>query len=214
MPAAYTIPNGTVIWPNGFFLLYRSQTRLSLGDGRDAVALVRSDGPQADRFTYNAGPGSDDSYCRESDGDGPWTGDCEATPGQPNRISPPAPDPEPDPAASSTAQQTSTASLPNTVAAARAAKDDTRVTITGNVTLPPGLIPNTIYVQDATGGIKVYLREGEFGKVNLGDQLRVTGWTRRFYGETELSVPDSGYLALLGPGKVPAPKPLTSARVG
>jgi hypothetical protein len=43
------------------------------------------------------------------------------------------------------------ATLPQTVAAARAAPADARATLTGSVTLPPGLIPKTIFIEDATG---------------------------------------------------------------
>lgn len=204
--AAYTIPAGTVIWPQGFLLLYRAQTRLSLSDWRDNVTLIRSDGTEADRFAYDHGPGDDRSYCRSSDGAGGWTGECEVTPGGPNRLLPPPPPAAP-------AAKAPTPSVPRTVAAARAAAEDSRVVITGTVTLPPGLIPQTIYLQDDTGGIRIYLRKGEFPALKPGDQLRVSGWTRTFYGEAEISVSDAGWLNLLGPGKAPAPKRITSAEL-
>ncbi len=133
--------------------------------------------------------------------------DCEVTPGRTNRLAPPpaggAPAaPGPTPAASP---------VPQTVAAARAAKADTRVVITGTVTFPPGLIPRTIYLQDGTGGIKVYLRKGEYPALEEGDRVRASGWTRDFYGETEISVPDAGYLSVLGSGQPATAQPITSA---
>lgn len=202
--ATYTIPPGTVIWPRSHLLLYRSQTRLSLGDWRDVVDLMRSDGSIADGFLYDRGPGEDRSFCRYEDGAGEWRTDCEVTPGEANRLRPPSPTSVPAPVAVKTA-------LPTTIAAARRAPLDTRVTITGTVTLPPGLIGKTIYVQDDTGGIKVYLRSGDYGQLGLGDRVRVVGWTRDFYGEMEISVPDPGYLTWLGQGTLPAPLPLTAA---
>lgn len=202
---AYEVPGGTVIWPKGHLLLYRSQTRLSLGDWRDGLTLWRSDGSLADYLTYEHGPGDDRSYCRLPDGNGGWTGDCVATPGEANRARP-APPPAPPGAASPTA--TPRASIPQTVRAARAAPIDTRVTISGAVTLPPGLIEKTIYLQDETGGIKVYLRKGEYPPLKLGDLVKVTGWTRDFHGEMELSVPDASYISYIGPGK-----PLTARKI-
>ncbi|MGE5603248.1 MAG: lamin tail domain-containing protein, partial [Nitrososphaerales archaeon] len=204
---AYTIPAGTTIWPHSYLLLFRRQTGLALSDWRDSVTLLRPDGRAADQFTYNAGPGADRSYCRVPDGDGGWTGGCESTPGQPNKLLPAPPPAAPAPAASPQA----ILRTPQTVAGARTAKEDTRVIVTGIVTFPPGLIPKTIYLQDKTGGIRVYLRQGQYGPIKLWDRVRVSGWTRNFYGETEISVPDPAYITVLGPGKAVSPKPITSA---
>ena len=196
--ATYKMPAGTVIWPRGFFLLYRSQTRLSLGDWHDAITLTRSDGTEADHFTYDRGPGADRGFCRNGDGVGPWTRDCEVTPGQPNRLQPPPPPVSPQPTATPRV-------VVKTLAGARRAPDDTRVTITGVVVLPPGLFAHTLYLQDATAGLKLYLRSGEFPTVGVGDRLQVTGWTRTYQGEPELSIPDPSYIARLGTAAQPTP---------
>ena len=58
--------------------------------------------------------------------------------------------------------------------------------MTGAVTLPPGLYGRNIYLQEATGGIKVDLRSGDYPALAAGDQVRVNGWTRQFHGEIEL----------------------------
>jgi hypothetical protein len=74
--------------------------------------------------------------------------------------------------------------------------------VIGAVTLPPGLYGRDIYLQDATGGIKVYLRSGDHPALAAGDQVRATSWTRRFHGEVELSVPGPSYLTRLGPARI------------
>ena len=65
--------------------------------------------------------------------------------------------------------------------------------MTGAVTLPPGLHGRDIYLQDATGGIKVYLRSDDYPALAAGDHVRVNGWTRRYHVEIELSVPSHVY---------------------
>ena len=209
---AYTLPLGLTIWPQSHLLLYRRETGLSLSDWRDRVTLVRPDGSTADQFAYDRGPGADRSFCRSTDGSGAWTSDCEVTPGQANRLLPRPPSGDGDSDASS-AQPTRTPRT-GTIAAARAAPDDTRVTVTGAVTLPPGLYGRDIYLQDATGGIKVYLRSGDYPALAAGDQVRVTGWTRQFHGEVELSVPGPSYLTRLGPGEPPHPVYVRTGQVG
>jgi hypothetical protein len=208
----YTIPVGTVIWPQSYLLLFRTGTDLALGDRHDRVSLLRPDGSLADTVAYDQHPGIDRSLCRAADGAGAWTKECYVTPGQPNRLLPPPP--PPSGAGPAPGESSGPAASPSTIAAARAAADDTRATITGIVTLPPGLIARTIYVQDAVAGIKVYLRTGEYPALKVGDRVRVTGWTRSFHGETELSAPDPGYLAWLDAPGPDSPLPIATGKMG
>jgi hypothetical protein len=212
----YTLPMGTVIWPKGFLLLFRAQTGLALGDGQDQVTLLRPDGAAVDRFAYESGPGNDRTYCRDADGTGGWTRECQVTPGRPNRLLPESPEHDEDasdtaPSATSSRRAT-LGSL--SIAAARALPPDTRVTISGTVTFPPGLYGRNIYITDATGGIRLYLRTGEYPALVLGDRLRATGWTRNYYGEAELSVPDPSYLRRLGSGAPPAALRVRTGQLG
>jgi hypothetical protein len=213
----FTIPLGTVIWPRGYLLLFRAQTGLALGDVADQVALLRPDGSVADFFAYTQGPGADRSYCRSSDGAGIWTRDCMVTPGQSNQLLP-APSPSPTRRPSAEGGQPVPTSQPGglatgTIAAARAAAPDTRVTVVGIVTLPPDLLDRSIYLQDATAGIRVYLRKGAYPALAVGDRVQVTGWTQDFHGEREISVPDPGYLVWLGRGTPPAPLRVSTGQV-
>jgi hypothetical protein len=210
----YTLPLGTVIWPQGFLLLFRTQTGLALGDSRDQIALLRPDGSLADGFSYDHGPGNDRSYCRGPDGSGEWTRECEVTPGRTNRLRPPPDDDGEDGATPPAAPARRSTAAWISIATARAALPDTRVTISGTVTFPPGLYGRNIYLADNTGGIRVYLRAGEYPALTLGDRVVVTGWTRDYYGEVELSVPDPSYLRRLGAGALPAPLYIRTGQVG
>jgi hypothetical protein len=192
---AYTLPHGVVIWPHSYLLLFRAETRLSLSDYRDQVSLRRPDGLVADAMAYDTAPGYDRSLCRATDGAGAWTKNCLVTPGRANRLEPPR---EPVPAGRSTGGRAGTTS--QTVAAARLLPPDTRVTLSATVTLPPGVRERTLYIQDDSGGIKVYLRSGGYPPLALGDRVRITGWTREYRGEAELSVPDASYITRLDSG--------------
>ncbi len=215
---AYTLPAGTVIWPQAYLLLYRAQTGLSLGDSHDAVTFLRPDGAEADRFEYRRGPGDDRSFCRTADGAGDWTTDCVVTPGQANRLRPARDDDDdddtPPPGDRAKPAPSSRISGETAMASVRALPPDTRVTLTGVVTLPPGLFGRSIYIQDALGGARIYLRKGEYPPLVVGDLLRVTGWTRDYHGELELSVPDAGYMTLLGKGDLPSATRAATGQIG
>ena len=211
----YTLSQGTMIWAGGYLLLYRGQTRLSLGDHHDWVALRRPDGLTTDQFEYVTGPGNDRSRCRGVDGTGAWSGDCVETPGEANRLRPtrqPGSGGESDTASGSPLIYQAFGRVD--IAAARAAPLDTRITVIGAVTLPPGSLGRSIYLQDDTAGLLIYLRSGDYPQLTVGDRVRVTGWTRDFHGERELSVPAPSYLAHLGPGLPPAPRRIATGQVG
>lgn len=196
---AYTLPVGVVIWPRSHLVLFRAESHLALSDYRDHIELRRPDGAVADAFAYDYPPGQDVSFCRTSDGAREWTKSCYVTPGSANQLRPPKPA---RPAATATPASRGAGM---SIAAARQLPADSRATLTGTVILPPGVIARTIYIEDATGGIKVYLRTGDFPPLALGDVVRVTGWTRDFHGEAELSVPGPDYLTRLDSGPSPLP---------
>ena len=211
----YTLPVGTVIWPGGYLLLFRVETRLILSDYADQVTLSRPDGSLVDRFEYIQGPGPDRSYCRNTDGSGSWTRDCVVTPGDANRLLPPR---EPADARDDTTPGRSRATPPpyaaETIAAARARPPNTGVTIIGAVTMPPGLFGRSIYVEDASGGIRVYLQYGEYPALALGDRVRITGRLRLYYGELEIYVSSPRSVTRISAGETVAPRWITTGRTG
>jgi DNA/RNA endonuclease YhcR with UshA esterase domain len=189
--SSYVIPDGTIVWPQSHLLLFRRQTGLALGDWQDELTLVRPDGLTADHAWYDFTPGEDRSYGRSEDGGGYWTKECEVTPGRANRLiaKPVQPPAHPTPVRATSA--------PSSVVSARAAARDTQVTVTGMVSLPPGIFSRAFYLQDSTGGIRIYLRSGEFPALAVGHRVQVRGWTRDAFGHREISVPDPSYLVLL-----------------
>jgi DNA/RNA endonuclease YhcR with UshA esterase domain len=96
---------------------------------------------------------------------------------------------------------------PNAISIAHTTRLNNYVTIEGNVTVPPGVISSSdLWLQDATGGIKVYLssRVGKFPPIKLGDRVNVRGRVISSFGEREVSIESLENLRVLGPGSAPA----------
>lgn len=189
--AIYVAPLATNLAPGGYLVLYRRETGLALNNDDETVRLYRSDGTSADRYEYGAGPGYDIGLCRLPDGDGGWHGRCDPTPGGPNRALPAA-----GPTKAS-------------VYEARHMEWDSWVKLRGHVTVPPGVFgQRTAYIQDSTGGIKVYLPKDHRLWANPGDRVEVIGHTRMYYGELEINVSARQDVHLLEPGDPLPPLPI------
>ncbi len=71
--------------------------------------------------------------------------------------------------------------------------------ITGQVTVEPGVFgARTLYLQDETGGIKVYLR-GEWPALTLGQTVTVWGKLKAYKGNLELFVGDLDQVLVAAP---------------
>lgn len=98
------------------------------------------------------------------------------------------------------------------IGTARAAGAGWTGTIQGNVVVPPGVYgPYYFVIQDATGGIYMYVQVGgpSLPPMALGDLVQVDGTTSLFNGMLELSPVTA--ISNLGPGSVPAPKVITTS---
>jgi hypothetical protein len=96
---------------------------------------------------------------------------------------------------------------------ARAKPLRTWVMIGGQVTVPPLRFGRSIYVQDHTGGIQVYLNKGDYPVLAEGDWLRVSGRTSSSHGESRILVSQPADLWRRGPGVPLQPLPLLSGEV-
>ena len=197
---SYTIPPGTVLPADGFLVLYRRETRLALNTSNETVTLHRPDGSIADAFHYDRFAGWDQSWCRTEDGAGTWMSECEATPGGPNRLRPAAPPPPPPRRV--------------TVAQARALSEGAEVIIEGQVTAPPPYFGRSIYVQDGTGGLNVYLVHGGWPDLSEGEQVRVVGRLDDVRGERQVRIVNATFLTRLGAAEPLRPQRVRSGEVG
>jgi hypothetical protein len=189
--STYMIPFGTTLPPGNHLTLYRHETGLALNNDGETMTLRRPDGTTADSYQYGDSPGYDISLCRLPDGDGGWHNRCDPTPGGPNRALPAA------------------SPVETSVFKARRMAWDSWVTLRGRITVPPGIFgARTAYLQDETGGIKLYLPKDHQLWANLGDRWEVTGHTHMYYGELEINISEGHHVRFLEPGDPPPPLPI------
>lgn len=167
----YNIPSGVTIPARGYATFYFAQTNIGLNNDGDTITLAHPNGTQVDVCQYTHSPGYDGSWCRQPDGSSNWRDDCEPSPNGANRLKePPGP-------------------LQVSIYDAKHLAYDAWVRVKGRVTAPPGLLGSrTMYIQDETAGIKVYLPQEHRLAVQLGDRVMVTGHLRSYYEEWEIVV--------------------------
>jgi len=193
--APRTLPSGTLLQPGEI----RAFDYAGLNNDGDSVRLLYPDGRVADEFSYDD---SDDnvSFVRLPDG-GPWSACGAPTPGQPNVAGPCGP-------GGSSRGSASRPQAQNTVPIGvfRSWPAGAWATITGRVTAPAPLFgQRTIFIQDDTGGIAVYLGRGDWPKLEVGQTVSVFGYQRRrATGRIEMYARNLWHIAIAEPDGVSA----------
>ncbi|MEA3337558.1 MAG: lamin tail domain-containing protein, partial [Chloroflexota bacterium] len=214
----YTFPSGAMLAPGDFLVLFRHESGLALNARDESVRLLHPDDTVADQFQYDRFSGYDDSWCRLPDGDGDWVLACNETPGAHN---------QPGPGGTGSDSGGSTHSGPPeppydrfnhdlvTVAQARVLPDGARRTIEGQVTVLPDVhARNQIYIQDASGGLRVYLRSAEWPPLSEGQWVRVNGRLKLYKGEQQISLTRIDDIKTMHPGAPPEPHLVASGEIG
>ncbi len=101
------------------------------------------------------------------------------------------------------------------IQAARGARSQDLVSISGVVSVPPGVIgARDFWVQDGSGGIHVYIAQsaGAPPELNLYDAVTVRGRVRSVFGARELRVDVPGAIKGLGRRELLVPLPVTTGR--
>jgi DNA/RNA endonuclease YhcR with UshA esterase domain len=182
-------------------VFFKRETGIALNNDGDWVRLLYPDGSEADVFHYTSSPGDDRSWSRIVDGSGGWTKFFDVTPGEPNRPLPPEPTPTPFPLL--------------TIAEARSQPARTTVTVRGQVTVPPPLFgEKTLYVQDSTAGIMIYISRNDYLPLAEGDWVVLRGEAYDYHGEREIRIyRDSDLLLHQGAGDPLKPTVLKTGQV-
>jgi len=183
-----------MIAANTFNAFLRPETDISLNNDGDTIVLIAPDGAIVDTQTYDHAK-STFSFARTEN---LWNWTTTPTPNEPNVVSGNSP-------SISTATETGTSSTSNTssttqsngtntpfvltIDEAKLRPDGTRIKIRGVVTaLPNTFNSQTMYVQDATGGIQIYKNDCIFPTLAEGQSVTITGVLSHVSGEARLKV--------------------------
>ncbi len=206
---SYRFPPDARVPAGGFRVVYRAVSGMALDNAADTLRLIRPDGVEADRFTWTAAVGYDRSWSRAGDGEDAWTGDFAVTPGAPNR---------PRAAKGGAGARESGGSNPDAGARAvglsevRRLASGTRVSVSGRVTLPPGVVDaRTAYIGDETAGVRLFLepKGAAFPAWSEGDRVAAVGRLKDYHGERELVLARPADARVDGPG--PTVEPFVAA---
>jgi hypothetical protein len=170
----HVFPSGTSLAPGAFLVFYKGTTGIALNDDGDSARLLYPDGSVADEQVYTKDPKTNRSWIRLPDGSG-WRADGDPTPGGRNRAIVPTPHP--------------LENTPVPIGDARQYPDGAWVVLRGRVIAPNSLVgARTIFIQDNTGGIAVYLARGNWPALRVGQEVTALGYLRHRNGLRELYV--------------------------
>ncbi len=200
-------PEGTIVAPGDFFVIYRKQSGIALNNnGEEEVKLINPDDQEVDSVIYNNPSGKnsvpeDWSYNRIGDN---FSWSTTLTPGEENII---------------TEEQITETPLPTAVvfniAGARDLPKGSQVIVEGIVTVAPGVLGSQIfYIQDSGSGIQIYCYKSNFPILKIGDRIKVTGEISESGGEKRIKIGGAGDVQILGNINPPSSINLKTGSVG
>jgi len=189
----YNIPLGVSIPAGGYVTFYKAETGISLNNGGDTISLIHPNGTTIDTFSYSHSPGFDETWCRLPDANSGWHDDCLPTPNAPNSEVPPA---EP---------------LKVSIFEAKQLAYNAWVRVRGRVTAPPELLGSrTMYIQDDTAGIMIFLPRNYGQRLQPGDLVEVEGNLKTFFEEFEIVAGERSDVDFIEHGPPPPPLPIAT----
>lgn len=190
----FTFTNADVIQPHSYLAVMRPQSHIVLNNTGDTVTLFAPDKTAVDTQSYEKAKTS----FAFANTNGVWIWTSTPTPNESNRASE-----NNTPTTQTIADGTKTTSnavpSPNaqrsipalllTIANAKEAKNGTRITVKGLVTVLPNIFQSQImYIQDETGGIQIFKNDCRFPTLAEGQSVTVTGTLSHINGEARLKI--------------------------
>ncbi|OIO51713.1 hypothetical protein COY93_01405 [Candidatus Uhrbacteria bacterium CG_4_10_14_0_8_um_filter_58_22] len=183
--------DGLTISGGGYLVLARPTTKLALNNDADSVRLIRPDGSVADQTSYDD-TNEGESLARGEDG---WFRTDSPTPGAENVLPTTASDSDTDSDAGDEDETAAVEELPIiSVEQAHDVPNETRVRVSGVVTMPFGIIGQTIFGlrdTDSDYGATIRVYGSDLPELRVGDIVTVGGTVRR-RDSGELRIDTSG----------------------
>ncbi len=174
--------NGVTIPVGEYLLLTRPNTKLALNNGADEVRLIDADGALVDFLSYD-GAQEGEALAHHADG---WLWTTTPTPGDTNIFTGDTSDSndvESEEGTNDDADDSADAEQNVlTIEQVHEVPDETRVTVTGVVTMPLGVVGTTIFGvrdTDAEYGATVRIYASDRPDLQVGDIVQVDGTVRR-----------------------------------
>jgi PKD repeat protein len=204
----YAIPEGTMIKPNEILIFPRQKTKIALNNNFDSVRLFNNNDELVCQIDYeDAKEGL--AYALDKNNNWHWT--SSPTSGAENLIIEEA---KASSAKTATAKTKKTAQIiETTLAKVREQDIGDKVRVQGLVAAEPGLLGKTIFYL-AGSGIQVYFSKSDWPKLNLGDQVEITGVLSESGGETRIKLAAKTDIKFLTRKSPPEPKIISDEEIG
>lgn len=184
---SYTLPVGRVLKPGEFFVLPKTETKLTLNNGGTTVRLVDVDASELDRVTYASAP-EGSSWARIATN---WLWTIRPTPSEANvhQAAPASPArPKANTASSKKAVAPERPIQPVSLRQLQELDSGDRVSIQGVVVAPRDVLGSTLaYIQTDDGGVSISIPNGEKA-IELGQTITLNGTVRLKSGRRYVTV--------------------------
>lgn len=193
----YVFPQGFVIAGKEMLRVERAEIRIALNNAGDEVRLFAPSGEIIDATAYD---NAEEGVARVRSGAG-WVWDGVVVDTDEDQVSAPVVAQE---IVADVFKEEDEGVSPLRIADVWQLAKDREVTIEGVVIMVPSVMSKqTMYVQDATGGIQIYQHDGLYPEVEVGSRVRVQGVVSEAYGEKRIKIAQNGVSVIGADGVLP-----------
>ncbi len=102
---------------------------------------------------------------------------------------------------------------PSPITEIKKLKNDSKVTVRGVVSVPPGVLGSQIFYLSGSG-IQVYMFKKDFLDLKVGDVIEINGALSEAYGEKRIKLASRDSIKLVSRGEAPAPREIAAREIG